>query len=47
MKGRMETWEDIPYLQKTPEDQANRHAMEMSNADDAIAGEVKRNNGDG
>ena len=39
MKGRMETWEDIPYLQKTATDQANRHAMEMSNADDAIAGE--------
>lgn len=41
MNGRMETWEDIPYLQKTPEDQAKRHAIEMSNADDAIAGEVR------
>ena len=41
MKGRMETWEDIPYLQKTPEDQAKRHAIEMSNADDAVAGEVR------
>lgn len=40
-KGRIETWEDIPYLQKTPEDQAKRHAIEMSNADDAIAGEVR------
>ena len=39
MKGRMETWQDIPYLQKTATDQANRHAMEMSNADDAIPGE--------
>lgn len=39
--GRMETWEDIPYLQKTPDDQAKRHAIEMSNADDAIAGEVR------
>ena len=39
--GRMETWEDIPYLQKTPEDQAGRHAMEMSNADDAIPGEFR------
>jgi predicted dehydrogenase len=39
MNGRMETWQDIPYLQKTVTDQANRHAMEMSNADDAIAGE--------
>jgi len=41
MSGRMETWEDIPYLQKTPEDQANRHATEMSNADDAIPGEFR------
>ncbi len=41
MNGRMETWEDIPYLQKTPDDQAKRHAIEMSNADDAIAGEVR------
>ena len=41
LKGRIETWEDIPYLQKTPEDQAKRHAIEMSNADDAIAGEVR------
>jgi predicted dehydrogenase len=39
MKGRMETWQDIPYLQKTATDQANRHAIEMSNADDAIPGE--------
>jgi len=41
MTGRLETWEDIPYLQKTPEDQANRHATEMSSADDAIAGEFR------
>jgi len=41
MNGRMETWEDIPYLQKTQEDQAKRHAIEMSNADDAVAGEVR------
>lgn len=41
MKGRLETWEDIPYLQKTADDQANRHAMEMSNADDAIPGEFR------
>ena len=39
-KGRIETWEDIPYLQKTKVDEAKRHAIEMSNADDAIAGEV-------
>jgi predicted dehydrogenase len=41
MTGRLETWEDIPYLQKTPEEQAKRHAIEMSNADDAIPGEVR------
>lgn len=41
MNGRLETWEDIPYLQKTPEDQAKRHAIEMSNADDAVTGEVR------
>ncbi len=41
MKGRLETWEDIPYLQKTPDDQANRHAVEMSNADDALPGEFR------
>jgi predicted dehydrogenase len=40
-EGRLETWEDIPYLQKTPEDQANRHAIEMSNTDDAIPGEFR------
>ncbi|MGB4837454.1 MAG: Gfo/Idh/MocA family oxidoreductase [Saprospiraceae bacterium] len=39
--GRIETWEDIPYLQKTADDQANRHAMEMSNSDDAIPGEFR------
>lgn len=39
--GRIETWEDIPYLQKTPDDQSKRHAIEMSQADDAIAGEVR------
>lgn len=41
MKGRIETWEDIPYLQKMPDDQSKRHATEMSNADDAIPGEVR------
>ena len=41
MKGRIETWEDIPYLQKIQDDQGKRHAIEMSNADDAIKGEVR------
>ncbi|UEG49387.1 Gfo/Idh/MocA family oxidoreductase [Ferruginibacter lapsinanis] len=41
MEGRLESWEDIPYLQKTPDDQSKRHAIEMSNADDAIPGEVR------
>lgn len=41
MNGRIETWEDIPYMQKTQDDQAKRHAIEMSEADDAIKGEVR------
>ena len=41
MKGRIETWEDIPYLQKTLDDQSKRHAIEMSDADDAVSGEVR------
>lgn len=41
MKGRIETWEDIPYLQKMTDSQATKHAMEMSNADDAIPGESR------
>jgi predicted dehydrogenase len=41
MKGRIETWEDIPYLQKMQDDQSKRHAMEMSNADDAMPGEFR------
>ncbi|HSN60577.1 MAG TPA: Gfo/Idh/MocA family oxidoreductase [Ferruginibacter sp.] len=41
VKGRIETWEDIPYLEKTPDDQSKRHAIEMSKADDAIPGEVR------
>lgn len=40
-EGRLESWEDIPYLQKAPDDQANRHAVEMSNAADAITGEFR------
>lgn len=39
-KGRVETWEDIPYLQKVNTDQAKRHATEMSNSDDVIEGDV-------
>ncbi|HMU47156.1 MAG TPA: Gfo/Idh/MocA family oxidoreductase [Chitinophagaceae bacterium] len=31
MKGRVESWEDIPYLEKTTVDQEGRHAKEMSN----------------
>lgn len=38
-KGRIETWEDIPYLQKTNVDQAKRHATEMTNSDNAEANE--------
>lgn len=41
MKGRIDTWEDIPFLQKVQEDQAKKHAVEMSQADDAVPGEVR------
>jgi hypothetical protein len=41
MKGRIETWEDIPYLQKMQDDQAMHHAIEMSQSDDGVAGEVR------
>lgn len=40
-KGRVETWEDIPYLEKLAGDQARRHAVEMSDADDALPGEFR------
>lgn len=42
MKGRLETWEDIPYLQKVQDDQASRHAKEMSQSDDGVKGEVRQ-----
>lgn len=38
-KGRIEAWEDIPYLQQVNVDQAQRHATEMSSSDAAEAGE--------
>ena len=41
MNGRIDTWEDIPFLQKTSNDQAKRHAIEMSSADDGVSGEVR------
>ncbi len=41
LKGRIDTWEDIPFMQKTQDDQAKKHAVEMSNADDGIKGEVR------
>jgi predicted dehydrogenase len=41
MNGRLDTWEDIPFMQKTQEDQDKKHAIEMSNADDAVKGEVR------
>lgn len=36
MKGRVEAWEDIPYLQKKKDDQATKHLVEMTNAADAV-----------
>jgi hypothetical protein len=42
MKGRVETWEDIPYLEKLAVDQASRHATEMSNDDKAKANDFRQ-----
>ncbi len=40
-KGRIDTWEDIPFMQKVQEDQSKKHAVEMSQADDGAGGEVR------
>lgn len=42
MKGRIESWEDVPYLEKMAVDQANRHATEMSADDKAKANEFRQ-----
>ncbi|HET9434520.1 MAG TPA: Gfo/Idh/MocA family oxidoreductase, partial [Chitinophagaceae bacterium] len=42
MKGRVESWEDIPYLEKMAVDQANRHATEMSNNDRAKTDDARQ-----
>ncbi|NTS40373.1 Gfo/Idh/MocA family oxidoreductase [Flavisolibacter sp. BT320] len=39
--GRLESWEDIPYLQPDATDQASRHALEMAQDKDAIPGKFK------
>jgi predicted dehydrogenase len=41
MKGRIDTWEDIPFMQKTPDNQEKKHAIEMSKADDSKSGEIR------
>jgi len=41
MKGRIDTSEDIPFMQKIQEDQSKKHAVEMSKSDDSKAGEVR------
>jgi predicted dehydrogenase len=41
MKGRIDTWEDIPFLQKVQDDQSKHHAVEMSQAHDAATGDVR------
>ncbi len=37
-KGRVETWEDIPYLDKVKVDQAERHDLEMGKAEAVTKG---------
>jgi len=41
MKGRIETWEDIPYLQKMQDDQAKRHEVEMSQGEKQVGNDVR------
>jgi predicted dehydrogenase len=42
MKGRVESWEDIPYLEKMPVDQASHHITEMSTDDKAKTDEYRQ-----
>ena len=42
MKGRVESWEDIPYLEKMAVDQANHHVAEMSDDDKAKTNEFRQ-----
>lgn len=42
MKGRVESWEDIPYLEKMPIDQANHHVTEMSDDNKATTNEYRQ-----
>lgn len=42
MNGRIETWQDIPYLDENETDQAKKHAVEMSQAKGAIAGKFRQ-----
>jgi predicted dehydrogenase len=39
--GRLETWEDIPYLDENKVNQEQRHALEMSQDKGAIAGKYR------
>ncbi len=41
MKGRVESWEDIPYLQKAPVDQAMHHVTEMSQEEASDSKDVR------
>ncbi len=41
MKGRIETWEDIPYLQRMQDDQAKRHEVEMSQGEKQVGTDVR------
>lgn len=42
MKGRVESWEDIPYLEKMAIDQANHHVTEMSTDNKAKADDYRQ-----
>lgn len=42
MKGRVESWEDIPYLEKMTIDQANHHVAEMSDDEKAKVNDYRQ-----
>ncbi|MES2882198.1 MAG: Gfo/Idh/MocA family oxidoreductase [Bacteroidota bacterium] len=41
MNGRIETWQDIPYLEQKVTDQEQRHAVEMSQNKDVVPNEFQ------
>jgi predicted dehydrogenase len=42
MNGRIDTWEDIPFMQKKQDDQEKKHETEMANGAAAVAGDDRQ-----